>query len=132
MTGYYDCARHEPYELTWYHEVVLDHAVDIGASTCFQAVYVNPRRSRNGPPPSAGACAAIERALEALRAAGSDAADRLIMSHEGGLEGRPHAVGGGWAAPGGVTFYVARCLCAAEELGCCSCWREFLCADADG
>lgn len=134
LAGYFDSARHEPYQLTWYHETEVAPPATFGLAI-FRAVYINPRRRPSGTPPSERACDAVHRALDAIVRAPAvcDAATERLLMARGGLEGRPHATGGGWAAPGGITFYVARCLGGGglSTGGYGSAWCEFLCADVD-
>ena len=135
MSGYFDCARHEHSQLTWYHATDVVPPATFGHAT-FGRCYVNPRRRLSGAPPSDRARNAVLHALDAIRSSAA-ATERLLMARAGqGLEGRPHATGGGWAATGGITFYVARCFGSSEDGhghddGGSSAWREFLCADVD-
>ena len=64
-------------------------------------------RLQTGTPPTTGS-RSVEQAIPLLRLQARQAADLLLMEPDG-LEGRPHAVGGGWSPAGsGVTFYIAR------------------------
>ena len=97
-------------------------------------MYVNDLRVQNGCPPTTG-YRIVEQALPLLRLRlhadahahqQASVLDVLLMEPEDGLEGRPHAVGGGWSPAGsGVTFYVARNNTADGSGRMC----KFLCAD---
>jgi hypothetical protein len=123
MEGYFDSARHAPREKTCYFGMELDQAVCMrGWET--RSVYINDLRLQNGRVPGT-AYRIVEHALTLLRANAQLAADVLLMEPEG-LEGRMHAVGGGWIPSGsGVTFYIAR-NSTTDESGK---MRMFLCAD---
>ena len=107
MVGYYDSARHAPFDLTWYFASDINQSLTLRDWTT-KSVYINDMRLPNGKPPTDG-FDIVDRALVLLRGHARAAAEVLLMSPNG-LDGRPHATGGGWIAPGcRVTFYVARC-----------------------
>ena len=106
MAGYFDSARHEPHAETRYFGMELEQPLRLrGWAT--QSVYINDLRLENGRPPTTG-YRIVERALPHLREQAQQAAEVLLVEPDG-MEGRPHAVGGGWSPAGsGVTFYIAR------------------------
>lgn len=125
LDGYFDSARHAPRALTAYRSWPGKPELTIGNWKPI-TVFVNDLRvsAASAASPTDRECASadacVSRAVQALRSGLRDAELVLVMA-PGGLEGRPHTVGGGWVAPGcGVTFYVARNPCT----GC-----MFLCAD---
>ncbi len=106
MAGYSDSARHEPHELTRFFGMDLQEPLRLHGWTT-RSVYITDMRLQNGTPPTTG-YRIVEQAIPLLRLQARQAADLLLMEPDG-LEGRPHAVGGGWSPMGsGVTFYIAR------------------------
>lgn len=107
MDGYFDSARHEPRVLTRYSGMDLAESVRLHGWVTW-SVYINDLRLQNGRPPLAEAYEVVEHATRLLRQNAQQAAHLLLIEPEG-LDGRPHAVGGGWSPAGsGVTFYIAR------------------------
>jgi hypothetical protein len=138
LDGYFDHARHEPLALTRYFGMDLDRPLVIGAWQT-RSVYVNDLRVQNGRPPTTG-YSIVERAIPGLRLAlhapdggltsapdgGRNSASALLLMEPEGLEGRPHAVGGGWTPQGsGVMFYIAR----NNTTDGTGRWCKYLCAD---
>ena len=125
MAGYFDSARHEPRTETRYFGMDLLAPLNMrlnGWET--RSVYVNDLRVQNGCPPTTG-YRIVEQALPVLRLNAQQAAAVLLMEPDG-MDGRPHAVGGGWSPAGsGVTFYVARNDTTDPSGRMC----KFLCAD---
>ncbi len=129
MAGYFDSARHEPRAETRYFGMDLQQSLPLhGWET--RSVYINDLRIQNGRPPTTG-YRIVEQAILLLRLQAQQAAEVLLMEPDG-LNGRPHAVGGGWSPAGsGVTFYVARNISNIRNNttdGSGRMWK-FLCAD---
>jgi hypothetical protein len=101
----------------------LEQPVCLGGMKTY-SVYVNDLR--DGQHIDTPGFRIVEQAIPLLRLNATHASDVLLIE-PGGLDGRPHAVGGGWIPVGsGVTFYVARSRTDADaDATMCN----FLCAD---
>ena len=122
--GYFDGARHRHASLTRYYEMDLSNFSNHSKSSLPTSVFVNDLRT-DGTCCSSDSYDIVARAWTALASASANVMGLLVMD-PGGLVGRPHAVGGGWVAPGtGVTFYFARDASNSTD----GVWRRYLCAD---
>ncbi len=122
--GYFDSVRHQPASLTRYDAMDLTPPLLNIAGWEPTTVYINDLRQgiNNGRELVKRAVTSLHRCSKTTIA---EATSLLIMEPDG-LDGRSHAVGGGYTAPGlGITFYIAR----NKVTDGTGRWCKYLCAD---